>query len=153
MAKKMAKKTIARKTRKALRSGEVARQAGVNGETLRYYERHGFLEKPPRTKSGYRLYSPDTVRRIRFIKRAQALGFSLREIKELLELSVGQNRKLCTDVRKRAEAKLTATVEKIRDLQAIKRSLTKLVTSCHEKKATSECPILEALDEEESEHE
>ena len=131
--------------KKHLFSGEVAWLAGVNGQTLRYYERHGVLEKPPRSESGYRLYSPEAVRRIRFIKRAQALGFSLREIKELLAFSVGRNLNRCSDVRKRAEEKLASTEEKIRALRALKRALTKLISSCHEKKATSECPILETL--------
>jgi Hg(II)-responsive transcriptional regulator len=134
-------------------SGEVARLARVNGETLRYYERHGFLEKPPRSESGYRIYPPEAVQRIRFIKRAQALGFSLREIKELLALSVGRNLNRCSEVRRRAEEKLASAEEKIRALRALKRALQKLISSCHEKKATSECPILETLDEGENNHE
>lgn len=133
--------------KKPLFSGEVARLAGVNSETLRYYEQHGFLEKPPRAESGYRLYSPESVQRIRFIKRAQALGFSLREIKDLLALSVGRNLKRCADVRKRAEAKLVSAKEKIRELQSMKRSLEKLIATCNARKATSACPLLDSLNE------
>ena len=83
-----------------LRSGELAKQAGVNVETLRVYERKGILPQPPRRASGYREYPPDAVDRIRFIKRAQELGFTLKEIKELLELGADPQT-TCADLRAR----------------------------------------------------
>src|SRR5437667_2478865 len=87
----------------ALTRGALAQQGRVNAETIRYYERRGLLPKPPRTPSGYRVFSSDAVRRVRFIKRAQGLGFSLKEIKALLALRVDPCSS-CGDVRKRAEA-------------------------------------------------
>ena len=89
----------------ALTRGELAQQGRVNSETVRYYERRGLLPKPPRTPSGYRAFSSEAVRRVRFIKRAQGLGFSLKEIKALLTLRIDPRRS-CGDVRTRAEAKI-----------------------------------------------
>src|SRR5688500_11720667 len=112
-----------------LTSGEVAKRGGVNLESLGFYEREGLLPKPPRTRSGYRLFSDDSVRRIRFIKRAQDLGFSLREIKELLELRF-HPAKDCGEVRQRAEAKLAQIEQKIRDLHRMRKALAKLTAAC-----------------------
>src|SRR5438093_1082215 len=103
----------------ALTRGELAQQGRVNSETIRYYERRGLLPKPPRTPSGYRVFSSDAVRRVRFIKRAQGLGFSLKEIKALLALRVDPCSS-CGDVRKRAEAKIGEIEAKVRMLLAVR---------------------------------
>ncbi len=107
-----------------LRTSDVAKQAKVNLETIRFYERKGLLPKPPRTTCGYRTFSPDVVRRVRFIKRTQALGFSLKEIKELLALRLDPGT-TCAHVRGRAEEKLLDIEQKIRDLQRMKATLTR----------------------------
>src|SRR5688572_27027868 len=92
--------------------GQLAKRAGVNLETIRYYERRGLLSEPPRRASGYRQYRPDVVARIRFIKRAQELGFSLNEIHELLSLRV-EAATVCSDVKQRAEAKVAEIEQKM----------------------------------------
>lgn len=125
----------------SLRSGELADRAAVNVETLRFYERRGLLPEPPRRKSGYREYPPETVERIRFIKRAQELGFSLNEIKELLELKVDPYTS-CADVRDRARDKIADVKQKIRDLQRVQRALTRLADACPGEGSTEGCPIL-----------
>ncbi|MBI3246682.1 MAG: heavy metal-responsive transcriptional regulator [Deltaproteobacteria bacterium] len=128
--------------------GTVAKQANVHVETLRYYERRGLLTRPLRSVANYRLYPEETVRRVRFIKHAQALGFSLQEIRELLTLRAVP-RARCADVRVRAKAKITAIDAKIRALQAMRKALATLVTECVGHGPISDCPILEALDTEE----
>ena len=128
--------------------GAVAKQANVHVETLRYYERRGLVARPLRSVANYRLYSVETVQRVRFIKHAQALGFSLQEIKELLALRAAP-RAWCADVRVRAETKISAIETKIRALQAMKKALAKLVTECMGHGSITDCPILEALDTEE----
>src|SRR5438034_8323228 len=130
-----------------LTTGEVAKHGGVNLETIRYYERCGLLPKPPRTPSGYRTFGTDAVRRLRFIKHAQELGFSLKEIKELLALRVDA-RTSCADVRKRTEAKIAAIDQKVRALRAMKRALVRLTAACVGGGPVSTCPILESLDHE-----
>ena len=131
----------------ALRIGEVAAQAGVNVQTLRYYERRGLLEEPERRPSGYRTYAPEAVRLVRFIKRAQDLGFTLKEVHELLRLRESQPRSR-TKVRELAEAKIRDIDEKTRHLRAIRKALTVLTDSCACRGSALECPILEALDDE-----
>ena len=127
-----------------LKVGEVAKHAGVNLQTIHYYERRGLLPEPPRTDSNYRLYSADTVLRVRFIKRAQELGFTLEEIRELLSLRAAP-RARCGDVRGRAEAKVRDIDTRIHTLQAMRKALTKLVGECSGRGPVTECPILEAL--------
>lgn len=129
----------------ALSTGELARQGGVNTESIRFYEREGLLAKPPRTPAGYRMFSADDARRVRFIKRAQELGFSLREIKELLGLRLEAGTS-CSDVRHKAEAKLKDIDQKIRDLQRMKKALARLATACPGRGSIDDCPILETLD-------
>jgi MerR family mercuric resistance operon transcriptional regulator len=102
--------------------GQLARKGRVNVETIRYYERRGLIPEPPRRESGYRQYSQDAVARIHFIKRAKELGFSLKEISELLFLRVDPYT-TCGDVKKRAEVKIADIEEKIRDLQRMKEAL------------------------------
>ncbi|MGH8057434.1 MAG: MerR family transcriptional regulator [Candidatus Entotheonellia bacterium] len=124
--------------------GDVAQQADVHIETLRYYERRGLVARPSRSTSNYRLYSEDTVRRVRFIKGAQELGFSLKEILELLSLRA-EPKSSCEDIRERAEAKIREIEEKIRSLQAMKQALAKLIAECSGSGPVTECPILESF--------
>lgn len=133
---------------RSLTIGQLAKKARVNVETVRYYERRGLISKPPRRDSGYRQYSQDTVARIKFIKRAKELGFSLKEISELLSLRVDPDT-TCGDVKRRAEVKIADIEEKIRALQKVKKALTKLVVLCSGQGPTSECPIMEILDNKE----
>jgi MerR family mercuric resistance operon transcriptional regulator len=125
--------------------GEVAKQAQVQVETLRYYERTGLVASPPRSDSNYRLYPQETVRRVQFIKRAQELGFSLKEIMELLELRATPETP-CSDIRRRALDKITTIDEKIQTLTAMKHALGKLVEECSGQGEITACPILAALD-------
>src|SRR5437867_898580 len=105
---------------------QVARQAGVGVETIRFYERKGLIKEAPRRESGYRQFSLDAVKRIRFIKRAQELGFSLSEIADLLSLRAVPYSS-CKDVKRRAEAKLADIERKLQDLQRMKNTLLQLV--------------------------
>ncbi len=130
-----------------LRVGEVAKRAAVNLQTIHFYEREGLLPRPPRTASNYRMYSEDAVRRVRFIKRAQELGFALKDIKELLSLRATPGTR-CADIRQRAMTKLRDIDEKMTTLQRMRRALTKLVGECAGKRPITACPILEALDSE-----
>ena len=129
---------------RGLTIGELAEQAGVHIETLRYYERRGLIEKPPRSASNYRQYPEDAARRVRFIKRAQELGFSLNDIKELLSLRVAPEAD-CAEVRAHAEAKIKAIDEKIGALTAMKHALSALVAECVGEGPLTDCPILEAI--------
>lgn len=129
----------------SLKTGELAQEAGVNVETLRFYERKGLLPDPPRRKSGYREYPEESVDRIRFIKHAQEVGFSLEEIKELLALRVRPGT-TCAQVRECAEHKIQEVRQKIADLKAIERALIKLTATCSGRGPVSKCPILENLD-------
>lgn len=128
--------------------GRLAKEARVNIDTLRYYEKRGLLPEPPRKDSGYRLYSPDAVRRIAFIKHAKELGFALDEISELLSLRM-ETKSQCRAVKIKAEAKIEEVEEKIRSLQQIRAALQRMVGSCKVNKRMGECPILDALDVEE----
>jgi DNA-binding transcriptional MerR regulator len=123
---------------------EAAERAGVNPQTLRYYERRGLLRPAARRSSGYREYSADDVRRVRFVKRAQELGFSLDDIAALLALRSPQPARR-ERVRAVAEARLTDIDARIRDLQQMRRALGRLVRACHDH-TTMECPIVEALE-------
>ena len=124
--------------------GGVARLAEVGVETMRFYEREGLIESPPRRASGYRQYPSDTVDRVRFIKRAKALGFSLKEIKELLSLRAAPRAK-CADIRQRAEEKVQDIDEKIETLRRMRKALAKLMAECEGSRPVTECPILESL--------
>ena len=130
---------------KALTIGQVARHAGVGIETVRFYERQGLLAGPARTAAGHRQYTEDVVERLRFIRRAKELGFSLKEIKELLALRVDPTT-TCAEVRSKAAAKVADVEQKIEALQRIKKALVKLTAVCRGRGPTSECPILDALD-------
>jgi len=131
----------------ALTIGRLARLGGVNLETIRYYEREGLLQKPPRTPAGYRLFPSENARRLRFIKRAQELGFSLGEIRRLLALRMKPGTKR-GDIRARTEAKIADIEQKILTLEAMKKALRKMTNRCDGCGPLAECPILESLDEE-----
>jgi len=133
---------------KPLTIGKVAKLSGVNVETVRFYERKGLIERPPAKESGYRQYPENVVGRIRFIKRAKELGFSLREIHELLLLRVEPGA-TCADVRKRATDEIADVDRRIGELSKIRKALERLAASCRGRGPSSECPILEALDREE----
>lgn len=124
---------------------ELAKAADVHVETVRYYERRGLLPEPPRRPSGYRSYPATMVTRLRFIKNAQALGFSLAEIEKLLALRVDATTS-CADVRRQAEAKLVEVEQKLQALQQIQAALTELVAACEHGGPHGECPLLEALE-------
>lgn len=125
--------------------GQVARQAGIGVETVRFYEREGLLEQPARRLSGYRQFEPDAVARLRFIKQAQRLGFTLREIKELLALKLdpGGTR---AEVRQRAIDKVADIDARIADLKRMKKALVPLIEACDGKGKLDGCPILAAID-------
>ena len=128
----------------ALSIGQVARRVGIGIETVRFYERQGLIDDPPRTGAGYRQYSEDVISRLRFIKRAKGLGFSLKEIAELLSLRLDPTT-TCGDIKKRAEAKIAAIEEKILTLQRMKKALKELAATCRESGSVRECSILETL--------
>jgi len=126
--------------------GQVAAAAAVNIQTVRYYERRGLLSPARRTPSGYRQYNEDAVARLRFIKHAQELGFSLKEIDELLALRVRRG-SACDAVERKTRQKIDLVEQRIRDLERIKRTLQKLADACAARELTQECPILEALED------
>jgi MerR family mercuric resistance operon transcriptional regulator len=132
----------------ALKIGQLAQRAAVNLQTIRYYEREGLLPEPPRLSSGYRLYTDSMVRRLRFIKRAQEIGFSLAEIRELLSLRADGRRER-NEVRAIAQAKIADIEDKMRTLKAMRSVLNRLTERCSGCGPTSECPILESIDSEE----
>ena len=127
-----------------LTTGQLAKRAGVNLQTVHYYERRGILPEPPRRDSGYRQYPESAVARIQFIKRAQELGFNLKEIQELLDLRVNPETP-CAVVKRRADLKVIEVEEMLRSLKRIKKALNKLAASCSGRGPIGECPILEAL--------
>jgi MerR family copper efflux transcriptional regulator len=127
--------------------GQVARKAGVGVETVRFYEREGLLEEPPRRASGYRQYSEQVVTRLHFIKRAQKLGFSLKEISELLLRVDAQTS--CEEVKQRTEAKIAEVEHKLVELQRMRQALLQVHSLCTGQGPTGRCPMLEALDQQE----
>lgn len=129
----------------SLRIGQVAAQAAVNIRTLRFYEKEGVLPAPRRLASGYRTYAPETVAVVRFIKRAQGLGYTLREVKELLALRQASGAS-CAEVQRNAGAKLADVRARLRQLQSMERALSKLLASCAGRHHAHACPLLEALE-------
>ncbi|GAA1580622.1 Zn(2+)-responsive transcriptional regulator [Kribbella sancticallisti] len=127
-----------------MRTSQLAEQAGVNSETLRYYERRGLLEQPPRTPGGYRDYPVDAVGLLRFIKRAQELGITLDEIEELLHLDTG-GPDSCDTARALAEARKADLDARIADLQRMNASLEDLIDTCDLPRSDRHCPLLEAI--------
>lgn len=126
---------------KSLTIGRVAASSGVNIETVRYYQRFGLIKEPVKPLEGYRIYPSETVNRIKFIKRAQQLGFSLKEIADLLELGDHQ----CSDVMHKAEEKRAHIVAQINDLKRLQETLDKLIHSCRADINSPHCPIVETL--------
>lgn len=127
--------------------GQLARRAGVGIDTVRYYERAGLLAPNSRLASGYRRYSDTEVSRLRFIRRAQALGFSLKEISELLALS---SRRDVASVKRTAMTKLNDVEKRIAELERVRTGLSRLIKSCPGHGRAADCPILRALAEEEA---
>lgn len=127
----------------AMTRSELARRAGVKPSALRYYERAGVLPEPARTAAGYRVYTAADVERIRFVQRAQTLGFTLAEIAGLLALTVSGAD--CDAVCARAEAHRADVEAKLRDLARIRDVLDGLITACHHRRPTADCPLLDAL--------
>ena len=124
-----------------LRIGQLAKQADINVETIRYYERRGLIQRPTKPCTGYREYSDDILQHLRFIKRAKNLGFTLDEIENLLKLSQGA----CADVQILAQQKLDQVHVKINDLQHLQQALKQLLDQCHQSPAEAHCPIIEIL--------
>jgi len=129
---------------KDFRISELSSEAGVHIETIRYYHGIGLLPRPDRAHGRIRRYGANDLRRVRFIKRAQALGFSLDEVALLLGFSVGEH---CADTKALAEKKLAMVEGKIADLAAIRKALKDLVTKCSKGSRSSGCPIIDALAE------
>lgn len=143
---------MAIKTKKAgvqspvnLTIGQVAKLAKVGIETIRFYEREGIIDEPPRRQSGYREYDPEIIRHLRFIKRAQELGFSLREISQLVAMRVNPKQD-CSGVKRRAESKLDEIAGKIEDLKRMHKVLTAVTQACVASKPITDCPILDCFD-------
>ncbi len=128
-----------------MKIGEVARKAGLGVETVRFYERQGLIEEPARKQSGYRKFDDTVIGRLRFIKRARDLGFSLPEIRDLLNLRV-DSANSCEDVQLRIQVKLGELDEKIQDLKRMRAALVEVAASCQDRPSESACPFLEALD-------
>lgn len=133
-------------TTETMTIGTLAEAVRVGRETIRFYERKGLIDDPPRSPAGYRLYPPQTVARLRFIRRAQELGFTLAEISELLDLRI-ENESVCSTVEARARGKLVQVESKIADLQRIGQALGRLVVKCTAREPTGDCPILEELED------
>lgn len=126
--------------------GGVAKITGVGVEAIRFYEREGLIKQPLKLRgSGRRQYDQETVKRVVFIRRAKDLGFSLKEIKELLSLRV-QSKAKCSSIKSKAEEKLLEVDRKVTELLAIKSALNGLISCCDSQSTTAECPILDALD-------
>lgn len=124
--------------------GQVAKQSGVSVETVRYYEKEGLLEVPERKESGYRQFKGDTIARLSFIQQAKKLGFSLKEIGELLSITSDATT-VCNDVKQLSQDKLVDIENKIKMLQQMRKSLKKLIDVCPGQAPINDCPILDAL--------
>ncbi len=124
--------------------GKLAKKANINIETLRYYENIGLMPKPKKLESGYRVYAESDLRKLLFIKNSKMLGFTLKEIKELLFLKVDDD-KNCNDVRTIAENKIKEIDIKLKEMRKIKMALSKLAEKC-KRKTDDECPILSEME-------
>ena len=126
--------------------GKIAEQAQVSADSIRFYEREGLISPAAKSKSGYRLYTDESVRRLQFIKHAQQCGFSLAEVRELLELR-SDDRSCCDDIYRLAVEKRLHLEKKIKALGAMSQVLSHLIEQCsHDRKSLDECPILGALE-------
>ncbi len=126
-------------------AGELAKKAKVNVETLRYYERNGLLKPHHRNSSGYRVFTDESLKRLKFIRKAKDLGFSLKETKELFGLKTG-SAKSCDRVRLKAISKLKDVEKKIKDLRLMENTLQKLVDDCENRVISDSCPIIETME-------
>ena len=124
-----------------MRSSEVATKAQVNVQTLRYYERRGLLAEPQRTSSGYRVYTPDAVQVVRFVKRAQQLGFTLDDMEDLLHLADG-GPDSCQEAKAMARSRIADLQRRIDELAGMRDALARLVDTCDQPRRKRECPIL-----------
>ncbi len=122
--------------------GHIAQAAGVHVETVRYYQRRGLVSLPPKRARGFRYYTPETASRVRFIKRAQALGMSLKEVQRLLKL---ESKGACKETRSLAVAKLALVESKLVDLARLRDVLQGLVAACDQPHGAS-CPIIDQLE-------
>lgn len=134
---------------KGLTISQLARQAGIHRESLRFYESQNLIPEPPRSQAGYRMYPPSVVYRVRYIKRAQELGFSLKEIKELLALAEDQTAD-CAEVRDLARTKVAEISQKIQMLEAMRQALRMLTETCPGSGPVATCSILESICKEEA---
>lgn len=130
---------------KELTIGKIAKATDIGIETIRFYEKMGLLEEPPRRPSGYRIFGKNDILRLRFIRRAKDLGFTLKEIKELLELRDKHEKK--KPVLKLAKGKISDIEEKISSLKRMKHALERITSSCDHGRFDEKCPLLSALDE------
>lgn len=128
-----------------LNIGEVAKQTGITVETVRFYEKQGLIAAPPRSVSGYRQYPPETVKRVQFIQNAKAVGFTLKDIAELLALHRKPGTS-CSDIKLRATQKIEEVEQKIHELQNIRNALGRMIMKCGDGNDLSDCPILEELE-------
>ena len=126
-----------------MRIGEVARRLNIPSSTIRYYEKIGIMPEPPRSEAGYRLYDEEHYQRLLFIRRSRELGFTLEEIRGLLDL-VGEGEYTCAEVRDRTSEHLVEVEAKIRDLKRIQRSLKAMIATCSDG-SMPDCPIIDAL--------
>ncbi|MCY4756764.1 Hg(II)-responsive transcriptional regulator [Pelomonas aquatica] len=122
--------------------GRLADEAGVNVETIRYYQRRGLMAEPDKPMGGHRRYDPAAIKRVRFIKRAQVLGFTLEEVGSLLALDEAC---ACAETRELATHKLQVIEDKLADLRAMRKALTALLQQCDTGEAQGNCPIIHAL--------
>lgn len=124
--------------------GQLASQAGVGVETVRFYERMGLIEDPPRRHSGYRAYPSQALSRLRFIRQAKELGFSLKEIKGLLDMRI-ESPRACSEVRQRVDEKISDLEGRMRSLASILSALEELAVLCDRRQTSSQCPILDSI--------
>lgn len=131
--------------------GELAGRAGVNLQTIRYYERRGLLSPVGRKESGYRVYGLDTLKRLKFIRQAKELGFTLEEIRGLLDLRIepAQSKDACERVREKTSIKLKTVEEKLKTLTSVRKVLKGLLNACERRSPTEQCPILKAMEKKE----
>ncbi len=135
---------------RGLTIGQVAKHTGITRDAIRLYEQQGLIEEPQRAANGYRLYSEMAVARLRFIQRAKAMGFTLKEISELLAIKRTATN-TCEEVRHQAETKLVGIKEKLIELNRLKQALEMLILTCDEKGYAHDCPLLEALEHQDQE--
>jgi MerR family mercuric resistance operon transcriptional regulator len=134
---------IAKHPEKGLHRAQLAKQTGCNLETIRYYEKIGMMPDPPRTAAGYRIYDKGHVSRLRFILRARELGFSIKEVRGLLDL-VDRGTQTCAEIQQRTEAHLVEVRAKIRDLKRVEAVLAETAAKCSGE-VVPDCPVLDAL--------